>query len=336
MTSLLVGRTSPIDLADAAGMNLLDLRTARWSETMMAACAPDLEGRLPAVTPSTRGVGAVASYHVERYGFRPHTPVGTFTGDNPSSLVGLGATTPGDTVVSLGTSDTYFAATAEPRVDPSGFGHVFGNPAGGFMSLVCFANGSLAREHVRDECGLGWAEFEAALASTPPGNDDNLLLPYFAPEMTPRIPDASPERIGSEAFVNGADAPASIRAVVEAQAITMRLHSTWFGPRPARIRVTGGASQNRGILQILADVLEADLQPLERSNASAMGAALRAAHVFGGTPWEALYARFAAPDPTRIVRSRPETRSTYARLTEAFERALQRKLVALSSLHPAG
>jgi xylulokinase len=41
-----------------------------------------------------------------------------------------------------------------PCTDPRGYGHVFGNPAGRFMSLICFKNGSLAREKIRDRFGL--------------------------------------------------------------------------------------------------------------------------------------------------------------------------------------
>ena len=75
----------------------------------------------------------------------------------------MGAATPGQVVISLGTSDTLFAAMPEPRTDPNGYGHVFGNPLGGFMSLICFKNGSLARERVRDAGGFGWDQFSEAL-----------------------------------------------------------------------------------------------------------------------------------------------------------------------------
>jgi xylulokinase len=73
----------------------------------------------------------------------------------------MGATTPGNVVISLGTSDTFFAAMPGPKTDPGGFGHVFGNPAGGFMSLICFRNGSLAREALRDRLGLDWSPSSA-------------------------------------------------------------------------------------------------------------------------------------------------------------------------------
>ena len=169
MASLLTASSVPTDLGDAAGMNLLDLGAATWSPALLDATAPGLSAKLrPPVSSATR-VGVVDAYFVRKFGFAPGTPVIAFTGDNPSSLIGVGASRPGTAVVSLGTSDTVFAAMAAPRTDPQGFGHVFGNPAGGFMALACFANGSLAREAVAQRFGLSWDAFaEAILKSHAP------------------------------------------------------------------------------------------------------------------------------------------------------------------------
>ena len=86
-------------------------------------------------------------------GCPPGIPIAPFTGDNPASLVGTGADKPGVAVISLGTSDVFFAAMDRFQVDPEGCGHVFGNPSGGCMSLACVKNGSLAREKVRAMVG---------------------------------------------------------------------------------------------------------------------------------------------------------------------------------------
>ena len=45
--------------------------------------------------------------------------------------------------------------------DPNGYGHVFGNPSGGAMSLQCFLNGSLAREYIKDKFEYSWDQFQA-------------------------------------------------------------------------------------------------------------------------------------------------------------------------------
>ena len=76
----------------------------------------------------------------------------------------------GRVAISLGTSDTIFGLMREPRVDPTGTGHVSGAPTGDYMGITVFKNGSLARERIRDAFGLTWPEFSSALAATPPGN----------------------------------------------------------------------------------------------------------------------------------------------------------------------
>src|SRR5213076_876729 len=121
-----------------------------------------------------------------------------------------GASEPGTAVVSLGTSDTMFAAMTAPRTDPQGYGNVFGNPAGGFMALCCFANGSLAREEIARKVNLGWDDFaRAILERTQPGNARNMLLPYFVPEITPRLPAPAVRWFGTSDFVAGRDADAA-------------------------------------------------------------------------------------------------------------------------------
>ncbi|MBN2195412.1 MAG: hypothetical protein JW751_21515 [Polyangiaceae bacterium] len=312
MASILVGTTAPIDLGDGAGMNLLELATGTWHPGLVEATAPGLDAKLPRPMASATVVGELADYFVSRYGFSPRTPVVAFTGDNPSSLVGMGATDPGTAVVSLGTSDTVFAAMSAPRTDPRGFGHVFGNPAGGFLSLICFANGSLARERVAQRVGLDWPAFERAiLEETRPGSDGNVLLPLFEPEMTPRLRVPEPVLAGTPEFVAWRQPALAARATVEAQAVSMRLHSAWIGQRLERVLVTGGASRNRGILRVLADVFQAEMQPLSVANSSALGAAVRAAHAVGGLGFDALQRAFSARDASLAVAPDPTTAATY-------------------------
>src|SRR5688500_7686601 len=99
----------------------------------------------------------------------------------------------------------------EPRVDAGGTGHVFGAPTGDFMGLTCFSNGSLARERIRDDYGMTWADFSAALERTPPGNGGAMMLPWFQPEITPAVAHAGVHREQLDA----GDAAANVRAVVE-------------------------------------------------------------------------------------------------------------------------
>jgi xylulokinase len=219
--------------------------------------------------------------------------------------------------ISLGTSDTCFGTMAECRTDPAGEGHVFVAPTGGYMSLICFKNGSLARERVRDLYHLDWGGFSRALATTPPGNEGKLMLPYFEPEIVPRVLVPGVRRFG----LREDDVAGNCRAVVEAQMLSMRRHSAWMGVRPERIFATGGASRNLEILQVMADVHECPVFRFEVTNSAALGAALRAAHAWhahAGRPleWDDVVRGFCDPVPGSEVRPRPEAAAAYLPLLD--------------------
>jgi len=292
MCSVMIGRNAGIDPGDAAGMNLMNLATRNWDPRMLDVTAPNLAAKLPLAVCSDSVAGTVSDAIVRKHGFVQGTPVVTWSGDNPNSLIGVGAWEPGTVVVSLGTSDTLFAAMQGAEVDPNGYGHVFGNPAGGYMSLICFKNGALAREAVKNRYNLDWSQFEECLDQTPAGNSGNMMLPYFVPEITPLVLDARPIRMGSQEFIDGQDKAGAVRAVIEAQAMRLKIHSAWISDRPRVVRVTGGGSQNTAICQILADVFSARVERLETSNSAALGAAMRAAHAVTRIGWQELTEKF--------------------------------------------
>jgi xylulokinase len=271
LASLLVNHHASLDPGDGSGTNLMDLRTSEWWPIAVDATAPDLLARLPAVTPASSVVGTVSRYWQSRYGLPPAKVI-AWTGDNPSSLVGIGLVREGLMAISLGTSDTIFGLMHTPRVDPSGTGHVFGSPTGAYMGLTVFSNGSLARERVRNENGLTWDQFSHVLDRTPAGNGGRILLPWFRPEITPTVLVPGVRRYGLEAT----DREAHVRGVVEAQMMSLALHSRWMGVEVRTIFATGGATANLALLRIMADVFGADVYQSERRNTACLGAALRA------------------------------------------------------------
>lgn len=275
VTSVLAGRLAPIDHGDGSGMNLLDIHRREWSDAAMAATVEGLRRRLPPTCAPWTVVGPIAPYFASRYGLPASAQVVAGSGDNPCSLVGGGVREPGEAVLSLGTSDTYFGLLKEVAVDPEANGHVFIAPSGHPMSLICFRNGSLAREAVRDRYGLDWPGFDAALRATPPGNDGMMMLPWFEPEIVPRVTTPHVHRLGGLRD-ESEQTPWNCRAVVEGQFLSMRLNSEWMATRPRRLVATGGGSRNRELLQIAADVLGCRVESLEVSDGAALGAALRA------------------------------------------------------------
>lgn len=316
LASLLAGGDTPIDVGDASGMNLMDLRTADWSPEALDATAPGLRMRLPDIRPSWTAIGKLAPYWRDRYAFPAATLI-AWTGDNPSSLIGTGVISEGRLAVSLGTSDTVFACTRAPR---PGASHVFGSPTGEFMSLVCFRNGSLAREFIRFEHRLDWPAFSQALETTVAGNDGAFMLPWLESEITPRVRHHGLRRFG---FAAGS-AARDIRAIIEGQMMAMANHSPALaGHRLTRIVATGGGSTNRPILQVMADVFGAEVYSLEGGNAACLGAALRAFHadrLDGVSPvsWHEVVRGFTDPEKSDRVSPIPANVPVYAELRKRY------------------
>jgi xylulokinase len=141
------------------------------------------------------------------------------------------------------------------------------------MSLICFKNGSLAREMVKNQFNLTWEEFSQILNATPPGNNGNIMLPYFFPEIVPLVLNPKVYRFG---FTEN-DPNINVRAIIEAQFLSMKLHSRWISEKTTEIYATGGASKNQEILQVAADIFNTPIQIFEITNSAALGAAIRSA-----------------------------------------------------------
>lgn len=321
VASLLAGQLVAVDPGDGSGTNMMDIAARQWSGRALDATAPGLAAKLRPIAPSGQPVGPISPYYAGRYGFADDCLVLPFSGDNPCSLIGLGLVAPGQVALSLGTSDTLFACLDRPRTSAAGEGAVFASPDGRhYMALTCYLNGSLAREAVRDHYGMNWQQFTRALHTTPPGNNGALMLPYFAPEIVPKV--SQPHVVRHN--LNPADAPANVRAVIEAQALSSRIHARWMGVKISSLYVTGGASANAEILRVFANVHNCPVHRFETTNAAALGAALRAAHAHQAASWAEVVEPFAqpvagstiAPDP-RAVAAYDELIGQYAALEQA-------------------
>ncbi|XP_042566234.1 xylulose kinase isoform X2 [Clupea harengus] len=327
--SIFLGDYAAVDFSDGSGMNLMDIFSKQWSPPCLQATAPGLEAKLGAPVPSTAVLGDVSSYFVKRYGFPKDCKVVAFTGDNPGSLAGM-RLQEGDLAVSLGTSDTVFLWIKEPK--PTVEGHIFCNPVDcqAYMALICFKNGSLTRERIRDACAGGtWDAFSRSLRSTPMGNQGNLGIYFDAMEITP--PAVGTYRLNKEdQAVEAFTQEEEIRALVEGQFLAKRVHAEKLGYKilpGTRVLATGGASSNVDILQVLSDVFNAPVYTIDVANSACLGCAYRALHGLVSEAGEAFQEAVRnAPEPQLAVNPTPGAEEVYESLLRRYA-ALEERIL---------
>jgi len=124
------------------------------------------------------------------------------------------------------------------------------------------------------------------LNSTTRGNYGNLGMYFDHPEIVPDglLGDFRFNK-SDEAVSRFASNETEVRALVEGQLLAKRLHAEKIGFKitaDTRILVTGGASVNLAILQVVADVFNAKVFTQSAANSAAMGGAYRAVYLAGG------------------------------------------------------
>ncbi|KAF2093660.1 D-xylulose kinase-like protein [Rhizodiscina lignyota] len=317
LASVFLGKIAPFDIGDVCGMNLWDIHAGTWNKELVSLAAGGLDGvaaleaKLGTVPEDGGGaVGHVSQYFASRYGFPSSCSVIPFTGDNPATILALPLRA-SDAMVSLGTSTTFLMSTPQYKPDPSY--HFMNHPAtaGLYMFMLCYKNGGLAREQIRDALNgdqndRTWDKFNETAMSTPPmgveGSESMKMGLYFPrPEIVPNV-TAGTWRYTYTPATNALseiskDSPdwsypsADARAIVESQMLSLRLRSQKLvspqkgpdgkdlPPQPRRIYLVGGGSLNPAIAKICGEVLgSADgVYRLDiGGNACALGAAYKA------------------------------------------------------------
>ena len=118
---------------------------------------------------------------------------------------------------------------------------------------------------------LDWDGFSAAVESAPVGNHGGFMLPWFDTEIVPKVLSSRYPSTGPGCRTMQRVCVVELLKARCWQCVCMPQQA---GLQPAAIRATGGASANRSLLQIMADVFQCPVDVCEISNGAALGAAI--------------------------------------------------------------
>jgi xylulokinase len=257
------------DYSDASGTNVLDLDAHRWSEKLVRIAGIDGE-KLPDLKASTDVVGELTT--AAEMGLRAGIPVVAGAGDGICAGVGVGSVRPGITYNYVGSSAWIATTTEEPIYDEQmrtfvfahavpGFVHPCGSmqTAGGVYAWLKNEIGTAEKAEAEETGTSPYELLNAKIASSPPGANGLVFLPYLMGERTPWWnPHAKGALIGLTLAHNRADI---LRAVLEGITLNLSFILDIFRQWQMipRITVIGGGAKGEAWRKIMADVYQAEV-----------------------------------------------------------------------------
>lgn len=253
VATVLLGKFTPVEEADACGMNIYNVEKSDFDDELVAVAAgvhpkldnttekemeagvAELKQKLGRIAPvSYESLGSISSYFVQKYGFSCDAQIYSFTGDNLATIISL-PLQQNDILISLGTSTTVLLVTEQ--YNPSSQYHLFKHPTlkNAYMGMICYCNGALARENVRNELNEkhnmekdSWDKFNELLDQSK--EFDQKLGIYFplgeiVPNASAQFRRCQLETDGHIKDVKDWDVENDVTSIVESQTISCRLRA---------------------------------------------------------------------------------------------------------------
>jgi xylulokinase len=278
-----------MDVNDASGTALFDVKRRKWAEGLIAELELPLDV-FPKVLESPEVRGEVTAEAAELTGLRKGVPVVAGAGDQGAAGVGAGVVEEGVVSVNIGTSGVVFTNSDAYRFDPKGRLHAFCHAVPGkwhLMGVMLSAGGSL--RWFRDKLGqlergladlLGVDPYDLLCREAeqvPPGSEGLVFLPYLAGERTPHADPYARGVFFGLSLKHGRGH--MVRAVLEGVCYGLRDSLELMlalGLKVREVRVLGGGARSLLWRKILADVFGADVYTMEVDEGSSFGAAILA------------------------------------------------------------
>lgn len=319
--NLTAGASFVTDASTAARTLLFDIRALRYDPWLL-----DLFGvpvaMLPEVRRSDERLGAVEGLAPEIDG----TPIVAGLVDQPAALFGQGCLAPGQAKATYGTGCfVYLNTGGSPR--PSAHGLLttiaWQRGAGTVYALDggVFAAGSVVEWLARLGLLSDPAEADALLAAAPPSSDDVTCVPALAGLAAPYWDRST--RAGWLGMGLGSGRADLVRAALEGVACrvaqVVRAMEQDAGLTIGSLRVDGGLTASRSLMQMQADLLGVPVEIAGEAEATLRGVCFLAARAAG--LWDDDAEILSHRQAGRIVEPGPSSANRRARLAR-FEQAV--------------
>jgi xylulokinase len=271
---------SVMEFGDASGTGLMNIKERKWSKEVINTIGPEIEGKLPALRHPSEPVGYVKPEITNQYNLKK-VIVSSGGGDNMMAAIGTGNVMPGVVTVSLGTSGTVYAYFSEPFVDLEGEIASFCDSTGGWLPLLCTMNVTNVTEHLKAVFDFSNEILENNASKAPAGSNGLIFLPFISGERVPVLPHSSGVLFG----LNSSNFNKSCisRSIMEGTILNLGYgfnRMKGLNLVPGKIRVTGGGSNSKLWLKIVADIFNTPVVTLKEQEAGAFGAALQSAWTY--------------------------------------------------------
>ncbi|MCI8997211.1 MAG: xylulokinase [Lachnospiraceae bacterium] len=269
------------DVSDASGMLLFDVEHKCWSKEMMEICGVK-ESQLAQIFESYETVGTLKPELAEELGLFEGVRIAAGAGDNAAAAVGTGTVGDGSCNISLGTSGTVFIASEKFGVDKHNALHAFAHADGHYHLMGCMLSAASCNKWWMEEI-LKTGEYEKEQSRIGElGNNQVYFLPYLMGERSPHNhPNARGTFLGMTMDTTRED---MTQAVLEGVAFALRDSlevAKSLGIRIERTKICGGGARSPLWRQMLADILNIQVDILKSEEGPAMGGAMLAAVACG-------------------------------------------------------